>query len=340
MKRLLICLLVCVVAVGLSVGNASAKGKVQEVKIVTADSVYPEGGDSLGLNMYFNALVGATERDPAMRGLKFKVYPNGMLYGSQDECVMGVASGAAQITYAGPQHLEQIAPEFRLFNTPGYVLDWNHFQRVLNTPAWKELHRDIAKEKGLTIVKWMYDLGPWLLFVDKGPAKKLEDIKGKKIRFAGGEGMAKAMAAMEINAIALPYSETVSALQTHMVEGILTDMVSAKVYYNVSRYCKFVNRIPWMLQPLCLVVNTEWYESLSPEARASFNAPFERINVNQYYKDQEEVVVQEWRDRTSTTVVEVDPAEADRWYKVMKTAYGEILTGIDPKYVDAIESTR
>lgn len=135
MKKGLWCVLMLMLTIALCMSNAMAATKAQEVRFVVAGPMYPQYGDAFGLNMYFNALVGASKNHPDLKGIIFKAYDKGMLFSSQDDCVKAIASGAAQMTYASPQHLEQIAPEFRLFSTPGYVLSWDHFLRVINTPT-------------------------------------------------------------------------------------------------------------------------------------------------------------------------------------------------------------
>jgi len=162
--------------------------KAKEVKIVVSGSLYPEYGELLGLNMYFSALQGLSIRNPDLKkSVKIKVVDKGILCGSQDECLTMVSSGTAQMTYSSPHFLEQLMPEWKLGEFPGLFDNWSHFLRSMDTQVWKDLQERMAKEKGVTILKWAYDAGSWYFFSSKGPIKSLSDIKGQNVRIAGGD---------------------------------------------------------------------------------------------------------------------------------------------------------
>ena len=320
--------------------NAMAK-REKEAIFAMAGPMYPEAGEGFALNMYISSLVGLTQTNPVLKGkLKISVYDRGMLYKTQNDCLSALSSGAIQFTYSGPHYLEQFAKEWKVGETPGLFESWEHFLRAMDTPVWQELHEKMAKEKNVRIIRWILNAGVWNIFTNKGPAKTLEDLVGQKIRFAGGEGFAKALKALGMTPVALPYTEVITALQTNMVNGIVTSFSAARPYYKLDNYCRFANAIPLSIMPFCIVVNNDWYESLEPDVREAFTAPINRIDTQRFYNKMNEKWIQVWRDDPNTTVIEYDKEEHKNWLNAMRPAVEEVVSDLDQKYIEAIDSTK
>ena len=336
-SRALIVAVIISMTVVLFLPSISLAKKAKEVKIVVSGSLYPEYGELLGLNMYFSALKGLEIRQPDLKNnVKIKLIDKGILCGSQDECLTMVSSGTAQMTYSSPHFLEQLMPEWKLGEFPGLFDNWSHFLRSMNTPVWKDLHERMAKEKGVTILKWAYDAGSWYFFSSKGPINSLEDIKGQKVRIAGGEAFAKAVNALGCTSIALPYTEVVTSLQTNMIDGLLTDMAGGAPYYNLPKYAKYLVPVPITIQPIAIAVNTDWWQGLEPKVQKAIMAVFHRIDLQSFYKTLDVTLIEEWDKNSKTILNTLSPDEASKWRETMKSGANNTLKGLDPKYMDAI----
>ena len=341
MEKLIIAAVTVSIAAILFMPSMSLAKKAQDVKIVLSAALYPEFGEWLGLNMYFSALEGRARKHPDLKNkVKIKLVDKGTLCGSQDECLTMVSIGAAQMTYSGPHFLEQLMPEWRLGEFPGLFDNWSHFLRSMNTPVWQDLHQRMATEKEITVLKWVFDAGSWYFFSSKGPIKSLEDIKGQKIRIAGGEAFAKAVNALGCTSISLPYTEVVTSLQTNMIDGLLTDMAGGAPYYNLPRYTKYLVPVPITIQPIAVVVNTSWWQSLEPKVRTAIMDVFERIDVYAYYEKLDVDLIKKWSQDAGTILNTLSSDEAKKWRETMKSGAKETLKDIDPKYMDAILKSR
>ncbi len=317
----------------------AAKGK--EIIFSTAGPMYPAFAEQIGINLYINALLGLTQTHPALKGkYKFKIYDKGMLYSNQSEALEAVANGALQMTYSGPHFLEELDPAWKLGELPGMFESWEHFKKTMASPAWQELQDKMAKEKGVTILGWLFDTGTWYLYTKTGPIKSLADIKGQKIRFAGGEAFAKALKALNTTPIALPYTEVVTALQTNMIEGLLTDFTGGVGYFELARHTKYAVLVPFGNQPICMVVNTKWWESLDPKVKAALSIPFEQIDATRFYSGFEKKGIQAWDDNEKLTAVKFDKAETAKWQSQMREAFKDMFSQIEAKYLKAIEEAR
>lgn len=319
--------------------GAQAKGN--EIIFSTAGPMYPGFAEQIGINLYINSLLGLTQTHPALKGkYTFKIYDKGMLYGNQSEALEAVANGALQMTYSGPHFLEELDPAWKLGELPGMFESWDHFKRTMASPAWQELQAKMAKDKGVTVLGWLFDTGTWYLYTKTGPVKGLADIKGQKIRFAGGEAFAKALKSLGATPIALPYTEVVTALQTNMIEGLLTDFTGGVGYFELPRHTKYSVLVPFGNQPICMVVNTKWWESLDDKVRAALSIPFEQIDATKFYAGFEEKGIKTWADDPKLTAVKFDKAETAKWQSKMREAFKDMLGQIDAKYIEAIEAAR
>jgi TRAP-type C4-dicarboxylate transport system substrate-binding protein len=319
---------------------AQAKAKAIRFVIVGGQEGAAEASaESMALNMYMGALDYRLRTYSVLKG-KYELKWLDTLFSNADECLTGVASGAAEMTFSGPHYMEALEPAWKLGESPGVFDSWDHFMRTMNTPAWKALHEKMAKEKGVTVLKWMANIGDFYLYTSKGPIKTMADLKGQKIRFPGGEGFARALKAMDTTPISLPYTEVVTSLQTNMIDGLLTDMFAAFYFYELPRYTKYCVKTAWAIQPISFVVNTKWWESLPPQERQAIQDVFDRIDVSMFFGNAQAGITQGWAANPKTELLTLSAGETAKWKEVMKSGASDVLNSVDPKLVEAINASR
>jgi TRAP-type C4-dicarboxylate transport system substrate-binding protein len=333
--------LIAALAVALAMPSpALAKAeKVRFVVVGVAEGAPEVSAEAMALNMYLGALDYRMRTFHALKG-KYELQYLHTLFSDANECLTGVASGAAEMTFSGPHYMEQIEPAWRLGEAPGVFESWDHFMRTMNTPAWKELQEKMAKEKGVRIVKWMANIGDFYLYTSKGPIESIDDIKGQKIRYPGGEGFANALKAMGATAISLPYTEVVTGLQTHMIDGLLTDMFGAMYFYELPRYTEYAVLATWAIQPICMVVNAPWWDGLPPKEREAMQDVFDRIDTSMFFSGAQQAITAGWDQNPKTKLIKLSPEEQKKWRRIMRESNKDITKGLDPKLVEAIESAR
>lgn len=336
-----LCLFIFFLAVGLILPGSALAGKAKKIVMSTATPMYPAFAEQIGINLYINAMIGLTHTHPELKGkYEFKIYDKGMLYGNQSDALEAVSNGALQMTYSGPHFLEALDPAWKLGETPGVFESWDHYLRTMETPAWKSLQEKMARKKGVTIVKWLFDTGTWYMFTKTGPIKSLADIRGQKIRFAGGEAFAKALKALKTTPVALPYTDVVTALQTNMIEGLLTDFTGGVGYFELPRHTRYAVIVPFGNQPICMVVNTEWWHALPEKVRAALKITFDQIDTSRFYVKFEQASLRKWDDDPNLTAVKLGRDEVAKWQKVMRDSFEEMFSRIDPELIKAIALAR
>ncbi len=342
-KKVLGFMFIAVLTMVMTLGATNtATARAKNVKFVIVGG--SEGGqetsaEAMALNMYLGALDYRMRTYHVLKG-KYKLKWVTTLFADANECLTGVASGAAEMTFSGPHFLEQLEPAWKAVESPGVFDSWDHFMKTMNTPEWKALHEKMAEKKGVKIVKWIANIGNYYLWSSKGPINRLSDLRGQKIRYPGGEGFAKALKTMKTTPISLPYTEVVTGLQTNMIDGLLTDWFGAMYFFNLPRYTKYAVNVTWAIQPINIVVNADWWKSLPAKERTAMQDVFDRIDTSQYFEGAQHAIAGGWNANPKTELINLSPSETKKWKKAMLKGSTSVLKSLDPKLVQAIESSR
>jgi TRAP-type C4-dicarboxylate transport system substrate-binding protein len=319
-----------------------AQPKAKDIRFVIvggAEGAPEASAEAMAINMYVGSLDYRLRTYQPVKG-KYNLKYISTLFNDANECLTGVSSGAAEMTFSGPHYLEQLEPSWKVGEAPGVFDSWDHFIKSMNTPAWKAVQDKTAKEKGVTILKWMMSAGDFYLFTKKGPIKSMADLKDQKIRYPGGEGFSRSLKAMGTTPVSLPYTEVVSALQTNMIDGLVTDIFGAMFFFELPRYTKTMVPVTWAIQPVCMVVNTKFWETLPEADRKVMQEVFDRIETAPYFTNTQAGLNMMWAKGPNTEASQFDKAEIDKWKKLMQDSTADLIKGVDPKLIEAIQSVR
>lgn len=341
-KTLAVLMTFCLCSSMLFLAPEPVSARTKTVKLLLAGGTEgsPENSaEIMGLNMYIGALDYRIRTFHVLKG-KYQLKWVTTLFDNANECLTAVASGAGEMTFSGPHYLEQLDRGWKAVEAPGVFDDWDHFMRTMRSPAWQALHEKMASEKNVRIIKWMANIGDWYLYTSKGPIRNMADLSGQKIRFAGGEAFANALKNMGATPISLPYTEVVTGLQTNMIDGLLTDYLAAYYFYNLPRYTQYAVDVVWAIQPICFVVNNQWWESLPDKERTAMKDVFDRIDTSQYFDGVQKYIASGWAANPKTELIELSDAESRKWKEAMLKGSQGVLNSIDSDLVKAIEASR
>jgi TRAP-type C4-dicarboxylate transport system substrate-binding protein len=325
-----------------AVQPALAQPKAKDIRFVIvggAEGAPEASAEAMAINMYIGALDYRLRTYQPVKG-KYNLKYVSTLFNDANDCLTGVSSGAAEMTFSGPHYLEQLEPSWKVGEAPGVFDSFEHFMKAMDTPAWKAVQEKTAKEKGVTILKWMMSAGDFYLFTKKGPVKSMADLKDQKIRYPGGEGFSRSLKAMGTTPVSLPYTEVVSALQTNMIDGLVTDIFGAMFFFELPRYTKYMIPVTWATQPVCMVVNTQFWNSLPEADRKVIKEAFDRIETAPYFTNTQAGLNMMWAKGPNTEASQLEKAEIDKWKKLMRDNSAELIKGVDPKLIEAIQAVR
>jgi TRAP-type C4-dicarboxylate transport system substrate-binding protein len=184
-------------------------------------------------------------------------YAAGSLLGSAD-IFSGVAKGIADVGWSNPGINPGLFPVMATLSQPGVAPAINAYA---NSHTWWEFYKKF-KPKELDSVKLLIwsSVGPGYIH-SKRPIRKVEDIKGLKIRVIGPQ--VEAMRILGAEPIGLPSAEMYLAASKGVIDAALIPMGAVQTFklnevfaystcvpplYNEGKYC-FMNWDKWKALP-------------------------------------------------------------------------------------------
>jgi TRAP-type transport system periplasmic protein len=181
--------------------------------------------------------------------------------GGLTEVLEGSRIGTIQVTTAGPDMEESIAPEIAaLGGAPGFIYkNAEHVDAVLQGDLGR-LASQIAREK--TGVEFAaYGETGFRHILSKTPVHSLADLAGLKIRVPQLRIWVDFWALLGTAPTPLPFSEQYSALSTGIIDAVESDVFSIQGFrfYEQARHMTMTGH--WFL-PKAVRINAAWLDSL------------------------------------------------------------------------------
>ncbi|WKV87978.1 TRAP transporter substrate-binding protein [Pseudomonas sp. B21_DOA] len=194
--------------------------------------------------------------------LTFQYFPGGVL-GSEKEVIEQMQVGAVQLSRVSLGIVGPVVPDVNVFNMPFIFRDQQHMRNVIDGPVGDEILDKITNsEFGLVALAWM-DGGTRNIYTKK-PVRKLEDLKGMKIRVQGNPMFIDMMNAMGANGIAMDTGEIFSALQTGVIDGAENNPPTL-LEHNHFQNAKFYSLTGHLILPEPIVMSKITWEKLTPD---------------------------------------------------------------------------
>ncbi|MCJ8204119.1 TRAP transporter substrate-binding protein [Pseudomonas sp. RGM2987] len=197
--------------------------------------------------------------------LTFKYFPGGVL-GSEKEVIEQMQVGAIQMSRVSLGIVGPVVPDVNVFNMPFIFRDHAHMRAVIDGDVGDAiLDRITNSEFGLVALAWM-DGGTRNIYTKK-PVRKLEDLKGMKVRVQGNPMFIEMMNAMGANGIAMDTGEIFSALQTGVIDGAENNPPTL-LEHNHYQNAKYYSLTGHLILPEPIVMSKITWEKLTPDQQA------------------------------------------------------------------------
>lgn len=210
--------------------------------------------------------------------------------GGLAEALEGSRIGTIQVTTAGPDSEEAIAPEIAaLGGAPGFIYkNEAHVDAVLQGDLGRRASQIARDKTGVEFVA--YGETGFRHILSKRPVHSLADLEGLKIRVPQLRIWVDFWGMLGAAPTPLPYSEQYSALSTGIIDAIDSDVFSIEGFrfYEQARHLTLTGH--WFL-PKAVRVNAAWLDSLPDDlqdlVRSSAEEAFaEQRRVNRALADQ------------------------------------------------------
>ena len=191
-----------------------------------------------------------------------QIYPNSQL-GDQKEMTEAAQIGVVDIVLNAPATLAGFVPEMTALDLPFLFRDYDHAFKALDTVGM-EFFAPLCEKVNLKLLSY-WDTGFKCLSNSKRTIKSVDDIKGLKIRYAGGPSLAATINVLGASAISIPWSETYIALSQGTADAQFnppSTMYEMKIH-EVQKYYSSNLVIQYGAEPVVMSLKT--WKSLTPQ---------------------------------------------------------------------------
>ncbi|MDH5749296.1 MAG: TRAP transporter substrate-binding protein [Rhodospirillales bacterium] len=213
--------------------------------------------------------------DPLVNGVKkdsggeldIKVYPGGELGKGPVEQYVRAINGVADITWGLHGYTSSQFPKSMIVEMPGVVEEAGSGYEAI----WRAYDGHLKNEYPGTIPLALWASEPMVLMMRDKIVRKPSDLAGLKIRVSGSVP-AKVIEALGATPVQMPAPGMYNALQTNLIDGILTGS-SVLRDFKIKEVANVVVEGPLFGRVLFyLVMNEGKYKGLSGKAKAAIDA--------------------------------------------------------------------
>lgn len=272
--------------------------------------------------------------------VKFEFYPASQLY-DMIEGMLAVQEGAVEMTHGGFT-TTTISKGYDVMSGLSFLFDDDaHLERFVKTDAFKALN-DGLEAKGIKHIVYIGTPGACHLVNFRHPIETVEDLSGVKLRFPPMPMMLEAADLLGIEAVAIPFAEFGTALETGMVDGHTTNWIGIvvlkipkKTYVTVC----YITQIP-----NTIIANAEWWNSLPPDLQETLMDVFEETaqKIDLIWKETGAKFRADCEADSDIVITELTKAEKARWREKIKPVYEKVMAESEEArmIIEAVESVR
>lgn len=314
------------VAVAMAVATGSAMAAPREVRIAYITSELSPG--------HVNARIFVEAMEKRLPGaFAFKLYPNGQL-GGEEALIDNLQAGSLEMGVLA-SGMTKVVKKVGVFDLPWLFDDMAHVRRAMAGPLGGQVMKEIEKKSGMMPLG-IYVNGFRHVINAKHAIVTPADMKGLKIRVAGGKVRRQLFAAMGANPAPVDWTETFTAMQTGVVDGAeaaIYGFYEAKLgevgkYLSLTKHIyspsflmasnAFLRSLPADQQQAVREVSAAITDSVYDEAdrneKAYMKAMDKTVKVN-------EVDLPSFRTQTAKVFKDFIADQGDDWIKLIEAAH-------------------
>lgn len=249
--------------------------------------------------------------------IEVQVFPAGQLYNEQD-ALGALGTGSVQMVWPVSVRIESIAPQTGILNLPFAISD-----RQMTNPCFSDgltqVISSYLEPRGLKVLGLMRTADLFFIFGNK-EVKKMEDLKGTKVRVTGGRIFLDTMKRLGISPVSMAASEMSSAMSQGAIDGVFSSPAGWAEMIGISG--KYGWYVPgFQLATYAVVVDNAWFSGLSPDLQEAVSSSIREISAREWVeaKAADEKLVEKMKSQGAQFHV-ADDAEIARWRKLAEEA--------------------
>ena len=208
--------------------------------------------------------------------VKFVLFPNGQLPVYKDG-LQQVVRGADFIDVDDLSYIGDYVPEFTALAGPMLYQNYDEYVKLMHSDLVADLKKK-AEEKGIKIISLDFIFGFRSIISDK-EIKEPADLKGMKIRVPASKLFIDTLNAMGASAVPMSFSETISALQQNVIDG-LEGSYATNYLTKTYELRKNMSLTKHFLGTAGVYISTKVWDKLTDEQKAIIQEEFDKAAEN------------------------------------------------------------
>lgn len=264
---------------------------------------------------------GVEQRLP--KQVRVELYPSNQL-GQIPATVEGVALGTIQMTIPAAGFVTGLEPRFHVLDVPGLFDNVEHAQRVFADDTVRQMLAGFGSTKGVEPL-FVYAASP-LLLLTRRPISSLAELKGMKIRAAGGAALQiEPLHKLGAIPVSMPLGDTMSSMQNRGLDGIVSGIAvfTGFKYHDVARH---LTLLPGSMLMVVGLVSRSFFATIGKRAEAVVREESRRAEevLNRFGLGDVERLQAQWRERGGS-IQPLPPAEAARYLQAVDSVLEPML---------------
>ncbi|MEI6125960.1 MAG: TRAP transporter substrate-binding protein DctP [Pseudomonadota bacterium] len=300
--------------------NSAAQQQPVVIKLAT---LAPEG------TIFYEALLKmANEWSRLSNGaVQLKIYAGGIA-GSEQDMVRKIRIGQLHAATISAIGMMQIDPSYAALQVPGMMSAYDELDYCRQQLA--PLIEKRFADKGFVIVNYG-DLG-YMYFYTSQKTQSIAELQKKKIcTFAGDQASKEIWARAGFNAVDIPLSEMLTALQTGLIDGFMDTPVFALSLQLFAKAKNMIN-VHYGIAIAATIIQKSQWDKINPELqkkllKASGDLAAE---MKGEVRGMDEKAIAEMK-KYGLEITEVSPGDAPAWIEPLQKIYPEIREKLIPK---------
>lgn len=259
-----------------------------------------------------------------------RIFPSGELSKSAAAQWKTALTGVADITFGLQGYTSETFPRTMFVVAPGLF----HSSTEATKALWENIDALAPDyERAKLLAAWAAE--PAIIMTKTVPVETMDDMKGLKIRTADQVGAA-IVQAMGGTPVPLPASEMYTALDTGVIDGIMSDAstIASFKLHEVANY--FTVGLPSSTSAYFMVMNKDSFGNLTEEQQAKLDALTGQelsMTASKSYADEAAHGLQMVRE-AGKTIIEVQPAVLEDFHAKSDIVVQSMLQAAEAAGID------
>lgn len=283
-----------------------------------------------------NFLVPWTKKieDESGGKIKIELYHSMQLGGTPPQVFDQVRDGVIDITWTPAGYTPNRFPRSEALELPFVASDGEKNSGA----AWEFYEKHLVDEYKDVKVLALNTNGPYLIHAKGNGVRKLEDMKGLKLR-GTSRVMNKMIASLGATPVGMPVPAVPDSLSKGVIDGALVPWeitLPLKIHELVGTHTRFSGNRSLCIALFVTVMNKAKYESLPPDLKKVIdnNSGLEASKWVGKVQNDGDIPGREAAEKRGNTILTLDPAETARWKKQAEPVINEWVTEMKGKGID------